>query len=106
MKFSSNTWTYHISKHNLSCCPYRDHSACFGLDTGDHAPPRPALPRPTPSLPLRAASTWTFSVALGHSCLHRTFLRTSGRRLTVMSRMMTSQAGPLDNIWMNTKYIL
>ncbi|TNN37922.1 hypothetical protein EYF80_051919 [Liparis tanakae] len=34
--------------------------------------------------------------------LQRTFLMTSGSRLTVTSRMMLSQAGPLDSICMNT----
>lgn len=42
------------------------------------------------------------SVAVGHMALQRTFLMTSGSKLTVISRMMLSQAGPLDSICMNT----
>lgn len=48
------------------------------------------------------APTCMRSVVVGHSALQMTFFTTSGSRLAVIRRIILSQAGPLDNICMNT----
>jgi len=46
--------------------------------------------------------TCILSVVVGHRALHSTFFTTSGSKLTIISRIILSHAGPLDNICMNT----
>ncbi len=48
------------------------------------------------------APTCMRSVVVGHSALQMTFFTTSGSKLAVIRRIILSQAGPLDNICMNT----
>lgn len=59
-------------------------------------------PRASGPLLLLLRFTCARSVAVGHNALQRTFLMTSGSKLSVIRRMMLSQAGPLDSICMKT----